>query len=84
MPFGIIILMRVLFAASMVFIIGYVFGSFSKNPRLTTITKVASVLVIALFISINIFAFRFTGSHWRYHRAQYNCGYYPGDTTLKR
>jgi hypothetical protein len=68
----------------MLFIIGYVFGSFSKNPRLTIITKVASVLVIALFISINIFSFRFTGSHWRYHRGPYTCGHYPGDSTVKK
>lgn len=55
MPFVFIILIRVLFVACMVFIIGYVFGNFSKNVTLATLTKIASILAIVLFISANIF-----------------------------
>jgi len=61
MSFGIIILIRVLFAASMVFIIGYVFGGFSKKATLRTITKIASILVIVLFIFLQYPAVSF----WR-------------------
>ena len=53
-----IILIRILFAACMIFVIGYVFGGFSKKPALATITKVASILAIILFISANILSFR--------------------------
>ena len=59
MFFGIFILIRILFAACMVFIIGYVFGNFSKKPALAAITKVAAILAIVLFISVNILSFRF-------------------------
>ncbi|WP_419701448.1 hypothetical protein [Mucilaginibacter sp. NFX135] len=38
----------------MIFIIGYVFGEFSKKPALTIITKVAAILVIVLFIAANM------------------------------
>ena len=58
MHFGIIILIRILFVVCMVFIIGYVFGNFSKRTTLSNIAKVASILVIVLFISANIFLFR--------------------------
>jgi len=54
MGFGIFILLRVLFAASMVFIIGYIFGGFSKKPALRTLAKIAAILVIVLFIATNI------------------------------
>jgi low affinity Fe/Cu permease len=53
MGFGIIII-RILFITCMVFIIGYVFGGFSKKPALTIITKVAAILVIVLFIATNM------------------------------
>ena len=79
MPFGIIILIRILFAACMVFIIGYVFGNFSKNPALSTIAKVASILAIVLFISANIFFFRFGGWH-RGVNGRFQCGYFQKDT----
>ncbi|MDR6568598.1 hypothetical protein MRBLMN1_002921 [Chitinophaga ginsengisegetis] len=64
MGLGIIILLRVLFAASMVFIIGYVFGGFSKKPALRTITKVASILVIVLFIAANVLLTRMAVRQW--------------------
>ena len=50
---SILILIRILFATSMIFIIGYVFGNFSKRKSLTTITKVAAITVIVLFIAAN-------------------------------
>jgi hypothetical protein len=84
MPFGFIILVRVLFAACMVFVIGYVFGNFSRNATLTTITRVASILAIVLFISANIFLFRF--GVW--HRGNFNgknyCGWVQRDTTISK
>ena len=78
MSFGIIILIRILFAACMVFVIGYVFGNFSKRPALATITKVASILAIVLFISANALSFHF--APWQ-HNGRNNCNYYQKDTT---
>jgi hypothetical protein len=76
----IIILSRVLFAACMVFIIGYVFGSFSKRPVLTSITKVATILAIVLFISTSVMSFR--GGGWRRGPdGKYQCGFYQKDST---
>jgi len=46
----------------MVFIIGYVFGGFSKNPTLVSLTKVAAILVIILFIAANGLLTRFVFS----------------------
>ena len=54
MFFG-IILTRILFVACMVFIIGYVFGSFSKKRALTTIARIASILIIVLYMAANAF-----------------------------
>ena len=76
----IIILLRVLFAACMVFVIGYVFGSFSKNPTLTSITRVAAVLAVVLFISSNILSFR-TGGWRRGADGKYQCGYVVKDSS---
>ena len=53
-----IILLRIVFAACMVFIIGYVFGGFSRSATLTTITKVAAILAIVVFIATNAFLVR--------------------------
>ena len=53
MGFGIVII-RILFITCMVFIIGYVFGGFSRKPALASITKVAAILVIILFIATNM------------------------------
>jgi len=79
MPFVIVIFLRVLFVASMVFIVGYVFGGFSKKPALVTITRVAVILSILLFIATNLLAFRFNA--WRHHGGrQQNCGWYQQDS----
>jgi hypothetical protein len=48
-----LIVIRILFAASMVFIIGYIFGGFSKRPGLTRMAKIAAILIIPLFIAVN-------------------------------
>jgi hypothetical protein len=84
MPFGIIILTRTLFAACMVFIIGYVFGNFSRNPVLTRITKFAAILAILLFFSANIFFFRFGG--WRHgnYSKRNICAWQQQDSVQKR
>lgn len=69
MAFGAIILIRVLFIACMVFIIGYVFGGFSKRPALTVITKVAAILLIVLFFAVNAISMRGRfgdRDHWRH------------------
>jgi hypothetical protein len=58
MWFPFIIILRILFVACMVFIIGYVFGGFSKRPSLAVITKVAAILLIVLFIASNAFLMR--------------------------
>lgn len=84
MPFVIIILIRVLFAACMVFIIGYVFGNFSKNATLKTITKIASILAIILFISANIFLFHFGGWNHGNFNGKNNCGWYWHDSTITK
>ncbi|MBL7696534.1 MAG: hypothetical protein JNK79_00175 [Chitinophagaceae bacterium] len=73
MPFVFLILIRILFVACMVFILGYVFGNFSRSKSLTTITRIASVVAIVLFIAANALLFRFAG--WRHgehgHRQHY-------------
>lgn len=70
MAFGFIII-RLLFIASMVFIIGYIFGGFAKRPALATLAKISAILVIVLFIAGNAFFARFAYGrlnnrhHWR-------------------
>jgi hypothetical protein len=87
MFFG-VILLRILFAACMVFIIGYVFGGFSRSATLTTITKIASILAIVLFIATNVFLFR--GMMWRNRHlaaGHHACWNYPGnvsDSTIQK
>lgn len=85
MPFAILILTRVLFIACMVFILGYVFGNFSKSKSLTTITRIASIVAVVLFISANALMFRFGG--WRHgsrnqHSWQMQCE--PKDSVENR
>lgn len=83
MPFFIIILMRVLFIASMVFIIGYVFGGFSKRPALATLTKVAVIVSIVMFIATTALSFRFGG--WRHqNNGKYECGWHQPDSAVVR
>lgn len=80
MFFG-IILTRILFVACMVFIIGYVFGSFSKKRSLTTITRIATILIIVLFIAANAFMMCSGGArHGNWRHEHYNGHYQPADT----
>lgn len=79
MFFGFFILTRILFVASMVFIIGYVFGNFSKSATLTRFARVASILVILLFISANIFMFR-AGRWMSDHRYHHHYGWHDRDS----
>ena len=78
------ILSRVLFIASMVFIIGYVFGNFSRSRVLTRITKVATILALVFFIGTNIFFARMGSRNGMRQHAAYgwHCG--KGDSTITR
>jgi len=66
-----IIIIRILFAACMVFIIGTIFGGWAKKPVLRGIAKTASILLIVLFIATNVLFMRLHfahfrgGGHWR-------------------
>lgn len=62
MGFAIIMFIRILFGVCMVFIIGYIFGGFSGNPTLVSLTKVAALLAIVLFIAANGILMRFAFS----------------------
>ncbi|PSL44358.1 hypothetical protein CLV51_106224 [Chitinophaga niastensis] len=72
MGFAFIIIIRILFITCMVFIIGYVFGGFSKKKSLTTITKIATILAIVLFIAANVMLMRMAFMH---HGQWQRCGY---------
>lgn len=64
--FALLIVTRILFIASIVFIIGYVFGGFAKRKSLRTITRIAAITLIIVFIALNILI---VGSH----RGRFNC-----------
>lgn len=79
-----IILTRILLIASLVFVVGYVFGNFSQRPVLKAITKMATIMLLVLFFAANIFLFRFNGG-WK-HGARHqgwNCYYQPDSTIHK-
>jgi hypothetical protein len=80
MFFGLIFL-RILFIASMVFIIGYIFGNWSARPALRTLARISTILVIVLFIGTNVLAFRFRAWHGRHFNGPANCGWYQKDST---
>jgi hypothetical protein len=83
MPIVLIILMRILFATSMVFIIGYMFGSFAKSRVLTTFARGASILVIVLFVLTNVFLLHVgIWHHGMYNSGGWCGGYRHGDTTI--
>jgi flagellar biogenesis protein FliO len=58
----------------MIFIIGYIFGGFSRKPVLATLSKIAAILAIVLFISANILLMRFAFGHGchRYQQQEIN------------
>jgi len=74
MGFGFIMAIRILFGVCMVFIIGYIFGGFAKNPTLVTLTKVAAILAIILFIATNIFFMRLFFRHGDGKSTWQHCG----------
>jgi len=76
------ILSRVLLVASLVFIIGYVFGNFSKNRTLTRITKVASILLVISFIGMNIAFGRFAARNGMRNHPAWGCQTQQADSTI--
>lgn len=83
MGLAIIILSRLLFAASMVFIIGYIFGNFSRKTALTRLAKIGSITVIVLFIATNIALFRFGGMRHGHANWRNGCDSHQVDSTYK-
>ena len=63
------IIIRILFAACMVFIIGTIFGGWGKKPVLRGIAKTASILLIVLFIATNILFMRLHFGHFGHYRS---------------
>lgn len=79
------IVSRVLFIASMVFIIGYIFGNFSQRRTLSVFSKIAAILVIVLYFATTGFAMRFGG--WGRYRGHYyneRCERIQSDSTLNK
>lgn len=77
------IVSRVLFIASFVFIIGYVFGNFSKNKTLTRFAKAGTITALVLYIGMNIFFARFAFRNNMRHPAPYGW-HCEGDSTIKQ
>ncbi len=86
MPFAIFLIMRLLLITSIVFIIGYVFGNFSKSVILTRFTKISSIFIAIAFVASSFFFFRFGG--WRHenfnHKDRFECWQQQQDSTLKK
>ena len=80
MSFGFIIFLRISFAACMVFVIGYVFGSFAKNATLNVLSKIAAILAIVIFITTNVALMRFGHHGWFRYGAREHCEYYQKDS----
>jgi hypothetical protein len=78
------IVSRVLLVASLVFILGYVFGNFSRNRTLTRITKVASILLVVMFIGMNIAFARFAARNGMRQPAAWGCEYQKADSTINK
>jgi hypothetical protein len=79
--FALLIISRILFVASIVFIIGYIFGGFAKRKSLRIISRVAAITIIFAFISLNILL---AGSRrgnfhcpWSHHREYQMHAPYP-------
>ena len=86
--FPLFIVLRVLFIACMVFIIGAVFGNFSQRRTLAIFSKIAAVLVIVLFFATTGLSMRFGA--WRGYRDQRGVYHYerceriPSDSLINR
>lgn len=81
---GLIIFFRILFIICMVFVIGYIFGGFAKNPTLSVISKIATILAIVLFISTNIFLTRFAFSRMHGQDVNDRCWFHSDTTKIER
>jgi hypothetical protein len=81
--FGVIILLRILFAVCMVFIIGYVFGGFSRNATLSVLAKISTILAIVLFIGTNAFFFRARHA-FGHHGGRYQCEWNDKDSLTRQ
>lgn len=86
--FPLFIVLRVLFIACMVFIIGAIFGNFSHRRTLAVFSKIAAILVIVLFFVTTGLGMRFGGwRNYRDHRGVYHyehCDRLPADSTINR
>lgn len=80
------ILFRIILLASLIMVLGYVFGNFSQRKSLTRLTKVSSVLLLVVFVIMNFFMFRFYGKrHFGRHQDfGTNCPYVEKDSTHKK
>ena len=70
-----------LFITCMVFIIRFVFGSFGKDPVLTSFTRLATILLIGLVISGGMLALREEGFRGDVD-GSYHCNQYASDSTF--
>ena len=86
--FPLFIVLRVLFIACMIFIIGAVFGNFSQRRTLAIFSKIAAILVIVLFFVTTGLGMRFGGWRgYRDHSGTYHyehCDRLPADSTVNR
>jgi len=85
--FPLFILFRVLFIASMVFIIGAIFGNFSQKRTLSIFSKIAAILVIVLFFATTGLSMRFGWNRYRDYRGHHyyeRCDHLPADSTINR
>ncbi|WP_207511022.1 hypothetical protein [Longitalea luteola] len=82
--FPLFIVLRVLFVACMVFIIGAIFGNFSQRRTLAIFSKIAAILVIVLFFATTGLGMRF--GRWNPANHYYNerCERLPIDSTLNK
>ncbi len=86
--FPLFIVLRVLFVACMVFIIGAIFGNFSQRRTLAVFSKIAAILVIVLFFATTGLSMRFGAWRgYRDHRGVYHyerCERLPSDSSFNR
>ena len=82
--FPLFILFRVLFIASMVFIIGAIFGNFSQRSTLRVFSKISAILVIVLFFATTGLSMRFGWNRYRAHYYNERCERLHSDSTLNK
>jgi hypothetical protein len=68
----------------MVFIVGYVFGNFSRSRALTTLTRIGTVLAIVLIFVSSFFALRFRRWNGQGARQHYGCYHDAADSTSRQ